>query len=386
MSEIALYYPYVHPRDESWVKQALLYWPKIQRIVPDNYPVTDSPMLRLLVEREILVKRKPDTGAADIAGAFVKYIMRRRDSLRESYGLQRAYALPPQEGWNDGQLDPRLGWIHQDKLDPEVSEALFGSELATRHSDSEWLGVHPALFNVYMCSLAGGLVRRTPDLTFPVTDGPLHYVGAFGWSVDSIGDALLTDIPRPTEDRRQFNEESPASTLIAVALRSLAPAGLGNIPVERILELREKHASEFSRYRSSLGDLASKVADLEGVRDADTMAQHIQVLYDQSIGSDLDDLRKVLQASRIKTMFTALSFQVAAPSTVVGGGLGTVTSPEVAAGAATAIAVAKVAYDLAGQRTEARKASSAAWLVRVEELVPQTLRGRIGASLRRFTG
>ncbi len=216
-----------------------------------------------------------------------------------------------------------------------------------------------------MCSLAGGLARRTPDLTSPVTDGPLHHVGAFGWSIDNIGDALLTDIPRSTEDRRQLNEESPASTLIAVALRSLTPTGLGNIPVERILELREKHASEFSRYRSSLGDLASKVAALEGVRDADTMAQHIQVLYDQSIGPDLDDLRKVLQANRIKTMFTALSFQVAAPSAVVGGSLGAVTSPEVAAGAATAIAVAKIAYDLAGQRTEVRKASSAAWLVRV---------------------
>lgn len=132
MSEIALYYPYVHPRNESWVKQALLYWPKIQRIVPDNYPVTDSPMLRLLVEREILVERRPDTGAADIAEAFVMYIMRRGDSLREGYGLQRAYALPPQEGWNDSQLDPRLGWIHKSKLDPEASSALFGSGLATR--------------------------------------------------------------------------------------------------------------------------------------------------------------------------------------------------------------------------------------------------------------
>ena len=29
MADVALYYPYVHPRDDGWLKHAVLYWPTI---------------------------------------------------------------------------------------------------------------------------------------------------------------------------------------------------------------------------------------------------------------------------------------------------------------------------------------------------------------------
>ncbi len=386
MPEIALYYPYVHPREESWVKQALLFWPKIQRIVPDNYPVTDSPMLRRLVDERILVERRPRPGAADIAGPFIEYVARHSKSLRRAYRVEKALTLPPQRGWNDSQLDPRLGWIHRGKVDPDAAEALIRFRLAKlHHNEPTWLGVHPTLFNVYMCSLAGGLARRTAKMTSPVTDGVLHHVGAFGWSIDSIAGALLTDLPGPEVSRRLPDGASDAgATLIAVAMRALVPRGLDKVPVERILELRHDHASEFARYRDTMSTLASEVAELDDAGDAATLAQHIEVLYEHKVEPRLADLRKLLHANHIKTAFTALSFEIAASTTVVGGGVATVMSPQVGAGAATAIALGKVSYDIAGQRASARAASSAAWLVRVEELAPRTLRGRVGASLRRF--
>jgi hypothetical protein len=94
MTEIALYYPYVHPRDEAWVKQALLYWPKIQRIVPDNYEMSDSPLLQLLVEEEILIDRPPGPGATDIAERPRAHRRRRRAAARRSRG-RAAPRSPP---------------------------------------------------------------------------------------------------------------------------------------------------------------------------------------------------------------------------------------------------------------------------------------------------
>jgi hypothetical protein len=34
---VALYYPYIHVRDERWLKMALLYWDRIRRIVPHGF-------------------------------------------------------------------------------------------------------------------------------------------------------------------------------------------------------------------------------------------------------------------------------------------------------------------------------------------------------------
>jgi hypothetical protein len=32
--KIALYYPYIHIRDDNWLKAAALYWPRIARLAP----------------------------------------------------------------------------------------------------------------------------------------------------------------------------------------------------------------------------------------------------------------------------------------------------------------------------------------------------------------
>ena len=386
MAEIALYYPYVHPRDESWVKQALLFWPKIQRIVPENYPITDSPLLERLVKAEILVERRPGPAASELSGAFVEYIARHGTSLRATYRVQKALTLPPQPGWNDSQLDPRLGWIHSGKVDPAAAHALISSKLATLHfGDPTWIGVHPALFQVYMCSLAGRLSQRTAGMTEPVTDAPLHHVGAFGWSIEAIARALLTELPRPSVGQPQENDEPDAQALlVAVAIRALVPRGLEKVPIEHILEMRHDHAAEFARYRQSMRDLSAEVAKIDDAGDAATLAQYIEVCYEQTVEPELEALRNALQTGKVKTAFTAMSFQIAAPSTLVGGGLAAVASPVVGAGAATAIAIGAAAQDIAAQRASARAASSAAWLVRAEGLAPRTLRRRVAAALSRF--
>jgi hypothetical protein len=386
MAEIALYYPYVHPRNESWVKQALLFWPKIQRIVPENYPITDSPLLKRLVNEKILVERRPDPGADQLSGPFVEYVARYGASLRANYGVQRALRLPPQPGWNDSQLDPRLGWIHSGKVDPGAVKALLKSKLATLHRrEPTWIGVHPALFHVYMCFLAAQLSQRTSTMTEPVTDAPLHHVGAFGWSIEAIARALLTELPHPQVVRsRSDDQPDPQALLVAVAVRALVPRDLERVPIERILEMRQDHDAEFARYRQSMRDLSAQVATIDGAGDARTLGEYIEVCYQQTVGPELEALRNTLRASRVKTAFTAMSFQIAAPSTLVGGGLTAVASPVVGAGVATAIAVGAAAHEVAEQRASARAGSSAAWLVRVEGLAPRTLRSKVAAALRRF--
>ena len=48
MERPALYFPYVHIRDENWLKTVALYWPSVSRLVPDGYVMRDSPTARAL--------------------------------------------------------------------------------------------------------------------------------------------------------------------------------------------------------------------------------------------------------------------------------------------------------------------------------------------------
>ncbi|MFJ2262847.1 hypothetical protein ACIOKD_31840 [Streptomyces sp. NPDC087844] len=42
MHDLAIYYPYIHVQDDTWLKAAALYWPHIGRIVPEDYPIQES--------------------------------------------------------------------------------------------------------------------------------------------------------------------------------------------------------------------------------------------------------------------------------------------------------------------------------------------------------
>src|SRR4051812_24808737 len=46
----ALYYPFIHVRDEAWLKATLLYFPCLFRMVPPGFELNDSPLAKLLSE------------------------------------------------------------------------------------------------------------------------------------------------------------------------------------------------------------------------------------------------------------------------------------------------------------------------------------------------
>jgi len=43
---IGLYYPFIHFKDEQWLKLSALYWDKMARIVPKDYDKKDSPTVK----------------------------------------------------------------------------------------------------------------------------------------------------------------------------------------------------------------------------------------------------------------------------------------------------------------------------------------------------
>jgi hypothetical protein len=50
MGRTGLYFPYVHFHDDVWLKTTALYWPRIARVVPPEYPVHDNATVRALAD------------------------------------------------------------------------------------------------------------------------------------------------------------------------------------------------------------------------------------------------------------------------------------------------------------------------------------------------
>jgi hypothetical protein len=77
LPKIGLYYPYIHIRDEQWLKLAALYWPRLARVLPHDFPVPDSETVRTLVdELDFIMPVEPGPTAAAVAPRFLEVIDR----------------------------------------------------------------------------------------------------------------------------------------------------------------------------------------------------------------------------------------------------------------------------------------------------------------------
>src|SRR2546430_2443425 len=71
LPRFGLYYPYVHFREEHWLKMAALYWPRLARIVAPGFTIRDSEMVRRLAEElDFTIDLNPGPAIASVAPAF----------------------------------------------------------------------------------------------------------------------------------------------------------------------------------------------------------------------------------------------------------------------------------------------------------------------------
>jgi hypothetical protein len=169
MQKPALYYPYIHIRDEQWLKTAALYWPSVYSMVPAGYRRKDSPTAARFYDADVLRTVDPWEFTAgtelDLNGA----LRDNSDDLVRHFSIERAIA--DFDGVPFGEVgpeeEPALGWIHLTKFPPRFLDRLCRMGLARRgraelpgkatHGGSgiaDWIGLHPTLAGASMTVLA----------------------------------------------------------------------------------------------------------------------------------------------------------------------------------------------------------------------------------------
>lgn len=370
MASSALYYPYIRPRDDEWLKTAALVWHHVARIVPPAYRPRDSHTARVLESERILISEDPEKYARQIQPNFLRVLIDHSDELRRRYSLDqfdlpelvrwRQHRRRTEDGWGRRESAPRgVAWIHTTKVAYSLTSALEDVGLAV-HAGS-WLGVHEQIARVYMAALAGELARS--GNFDAVTDQPDAAVLSGAWGHDELITALLEPIGQSTE----YTADESEWRLALCAIELVAPAGVSSLPVEDVVELRAKSGSAFQAFRLKLDSLhPTLLSRLEGVTDRGQMQRIISEVRDEHFRSELNNLRSRLRSANILALSRTMAVQISIPA-MAGEVVTQATGiPLLGLGVGVTLAVGGVAASLASRVQDARRDSPGTYLFDIE--------------------
>lgn len=389
-SHRALYYPFIHFKDDRWLKLSALYWDSIARVVPKTYRTDDSAVVKAL-SGDYIKTLRPTLVRAECGRTFIEFLSRYKDALREDYWVGNSLRWPkvplaerPPEAGGPSGSDERMAYVFYEKLSPTLSDAMIDSGLAIPDGyDGRWIGMHPDLARVYAAMVADALSRERA--LCPLTDNPAHHLAMAGCTVERLAELLLgTKLPpAPMRGRQGAELESTAAFL---AFETVLWRNVDDTSPEQILEFRTKHLGARGAFHEYLGDFLEKRRWLEGVSDPRALEDALKHEYTKDLRPKLDALTAKLKHANFDAVNATLVMQVAAPA-LAGLALGDGLSPVVGAGTGFALGLIKVTKDLKKARAEALDGSPVAYLFHAQrDLGPRDAIQAIAHAQATFVG
>ncbi|MEV5850396.1 DUF6236 family protein [Streptomyces sp. NPDC051985] len=418
LPQIGLYYPYIHFRDEGWLKTAALYWPKLARIVPHNYKLSDLRTTRVLTdELDFVVPVDPRWTAQAVAPMFMEALHHHANSLRARFEipwsaegnwsqaealahiveirddpspppprpLQTTHANPSSGAW-PGQ-DGGLAGIHWDEINSELLRALLELRIGARvwrtqfaehreHNTAPWIAMHSALAWVYKCAFVEELAAQSGFI--PTTDQPESHLAADGWNADRIAEILLGMGSRPSE--RFASSDDLANAVGLLAIRIAVPDNLTDVPVEKIVKLRRRYRAEFDNFTSTVSDTVTKLqAEMADVTLPEARGRYVRMEVERRFELPMQELTAAMKGLGIDTAYSAANLKFELPTSVAAvGSAALVGQPVLGTALGAAFAIVGLSRTRAEQRKAFRSGSPVAYLLSVERgLQPPSLLQRI---------
>ncbi|MBV8810550.1 MAG: hypothetical protein JO033_17920 [Acidobacteriaceae bacterium] len=242
----ALYYPYIHIRNENWLKSALLAFQKVHRIVPNRFTLSDNNVIQPYLA---LVDKKGNP-LLDQARIYSDRVQRAQNDLFENLKkhertlVKRYSEKRTPEEYRTGA---KAFQVHRMKiLNFTFSDWLVEKKLAwnTRgvqeHDTFDWLTMHPQMGAAIMSVLALAIAKQ--DGLKVVTPSPEAHNALLAGTQKQVFDRLL-QVPALPDD--EIGEQLVVQELCQVVLATgfdltrLKPEDIRDIVVEGGRELRK---------------------------------------------------------------------------------------------------------------------------------------------------
>ncbi|HYD40221.1 MAG TPA: DUF6236 family protein [Anaeromyxobacter sp.] len=366
----ALYYPFIHFKNDGWVKVAALYWDKLGRIVPYEYVTEDSDTVKAL--GSFVTTLRPGWVLPEFAQSWVEFVTQHGPKLKAKYALSHRdqwpvlpeTERPPRPGGPSGN-DPRLGYVFVEKMSEDVYRAMKQSDLCSTDTPrGQWIGMHPRLAWVYMTALAEQLAGERG--LRPLTDETRDHLAVSGLSTERLAHALLGSValvdskPTPTEIE---------TTLISIAFRSVVPADPAALAVDKVLAFREKYPNERAAFQDAVTSFLGSREWLKSIADPHVLEQRLRDEYEKSWATKLEDLRDKLAEVGIDTVLSCFNLKAVLPAGVVAvaGALAVPLNPIAAGVAGLALGAIPALRDKRKTARQELKASPVSFLYRMEQ-------------------
>jgi hypothetical protein len=243
----ALYYPYIDIDDPAWVRTAILFWNRIQTIVPTviSEPYRNSES-RILHAEELLIPL-----ACDLQGELLEDLGRRILKYYEHedgmHGVLESvngaslepYDFPPSlpETIVSRTVQARL---HPSKVSQSLRQRLVGAE----YDEEGFLLVDERFGAFYMSALATRLTQDTGAVAVS------NEANAFGLQLNTVLDEVLSRAPAAAD-----------GVLMSVVVESLTLDP--SVPLQRVIRFRRKNEQRLQDLARNFEDLNAKIESAE---------------------------------------------------------------------------------------------------------------------------
>src|SRR5207248_2559787 len=108
-------------------------------------------------------------------------------------------------------------------------------------------------------------------------------------------------------------------TMANIAFQSVFPQNIGNIPVEKIIQLRKKHRPELTTFQNGIHDFVAKLDTIQQISDTYSLKAHLEVAYEKEFKSQLNELKRSMRSIGIETVSGILNVKLVVPSLLASG-------------------------------------------------------------------
>jgi hypothetical protein len=371
--DIALYFPYMDVQDDTWLKAAALYWARLGCLAPTGFAQDETRTAHILREElGFFVDIDPERYGIEVARAFLEFLEKHRLELLP------LYATSISDNVHHSKYMPLPIPETYISFAREVESAGFG--FFDTDEEGAWLDMHPRLGEALVAALVGRIAQAN-DLAV-VTDQPdLHGTVSSG-IVETLARSLFDDsVPNGQPARAS---EEIARLYAVAAIRTVVPAGLERVPVERIVRARKKLAAEFDEFLEHIDTLTDHFAELACIEDPKVLQARLELMVNRDLRRSTDDLERGLRQLGLEPaqgVLSLKSLELPAVSAAAASGIGL----PAAIGQTGLIAARLITSSTRAHKTSQEKRRSAAgYLLGLRrQLTPQSVVDKVRQTLRR---
>ncbi|MHC1711657.1 MAG: DUF6236 family protein [Solidesulfovibrio sp.] len=305
MFDHALYYPYIDILDSSFLKTSLLYWDKISTIVPRQettpYRNHETSLLsaeNILTPYHISSNKKVTTEALD----SITHMLHTEEFVRSLNYTQTEMAyihrskLPLDISRLFESGFDRTN-IHREKLPYHLRNIIEDSFPELQHSD--YVDVSSSFGLTYMTALANAIAKEEN----------LSCLTNF---------SLYNDLSIRAKNPIQIQHPRDLRNIATGILARLTIDRIGikeNVPLEKILEFRNRYQDEMMRFREAIRDLVTSL-EIDRFDTIEKLIKYLKQIQKNKVAQSIKNLKRSLSTSAIDIMLN--NFTIANIVTLIG--------------------------------------------------------------------